>query len=131
MEAGVTVLNNTILVFHPQEHMVNVEVIPRLLCGGLTIIESQRIATFRVRCARNGLEDVLGVVLEHLLGGLSQLVRVVLVLLVQFLVRRCTILGEGGRVHGVAVSGWVGSVLARSRGHNALVQATCFEPHAT
>ena len=131
METGVAVLDHTVLVFHPQEHMVNVEVIPRLLCGGLTIIESQRVVTFRVRCARNGLEDVLGVVLEHLLGCRGQLVWIVLVRLVQLRVRSRTVLRQRGRVHGVAVSGWVGSVLARSRGHNALVRATRFEPHAT
>ena len=129
VEAGVTVLDHAILVLNPHEHMVRVEDVLALLTL-FVVTETQGVVTLVIGLAVDGLEDVLRVILEHPLGSVGQRVRVILVLLVKLLVRCGAILGKGGRVHGVAVSGRVATVLVRPRGNDALVRAAGLEPHA-
>ena len=131
MEAGVAVLDHTSLVLNPHEHVVRVQEVFARLVLVRVLTKTQRIVTRRVSLTVDRLEDVLGVVLEHLLRFFGQLARVVLVLLVQCLVRRGAVLGQGGRVNGVAVSGFVDVVLRRAGCHDALVRATGLEPNAT
>ena len=70
--------------------------------------------------------------LEHLLGLFSQLVRIVLELLVQLLVRRGAVLSQGRRIHGVSISRWVlGLVLRAGRREARIRVATGLEPHLT
>ena len=130
VEARVAVLDHTVLVLHPHEHVVRVEDILADLAL-LVVAKAQGVAAFVIGLAVDGLEDVLRIVLEHLLGRLGQLRRVVLVLLVQHLVCRGTILGQGGCVNGVAVRGFVDTVVRRAGGHDALVRTAGLQPHAT
>ena len=130
MEAGIAVLNHTVLVFDPHEHVVRVEDVFALLTLFI-VSEAQGVAALVIGFTVDGLEDVLGVVLEHLLGGVGQLARVILVLLVQLLVSGSAVLGQGRCVHGVAISCLVNAVLRRAGGNDALVRTTGLEPHTT
>ena len=130
METGITVLDHTVLVLHPHEHMVRVEDVLAYL-PLIILAEAQGIAAIWVRLSVDGLEDVLGVVLEHLLGLCGQLARVVLVLLMQFLVRCCAVLGQGRRVHGVTVGGLIDTIHRRTSCHDALIWPTGLEPNTT
>ena len=129
VETGVAVLNHTILVLHPHEHVVLVEgIFVGLICIR-QLTEPQRVVPVRIGLAVDGLEDVLRVILEHLLGRIRQLVRVVLELLVQFLVCCGAVLGQRRCVHRVTVSGFVDGVHRRASCHNALIRATSFKPN--
>ena len=132
VEAGVTVLDDTILVLNPNEHVVRVEeVLTGLVLVGV-VTETQRIVARRVSLAVDRLEDVLGVSLEHLLGLFGQLVGIVLELCLQLRVRRSTVLGEGRGVYGVAIGGRVlsdGVALRTSCGEAPVRAATGFEPY--
>ena len=130
METGVTVLNHTSLVLNPHEQVIRVEDVLADLTL-LVLAETQGVVALVIGLTVDGLEDVLGVVLEHLLRRVGKRARVVLVLLVQLLVGCCTILGQGRRVHGVAVSGFVDAVHRRASSNDTLVRATGLQPHAT
>ena len=130
MEAGIAVLNHTVLVFDPHEHVVRVEDVFALLTLFI-FSEAQGVVALVIGFTVDGLEDVLGVVLEHLLGGVGQLARVILVLLVQLLVSGSAVLGQGRGVDGVAISRFVNAVLRRAGGNDALVRTTALEPHTT
>ena len=130
METGVTVLNHTVLVLDPHEHMVRVkDVLAGLVLIGV-VTEAKGIVAFRIGLAVDSLGDVLGVVLEHLLGLFGELVRIVLVRLVQLRVCSRAVLRQRGRVHGVAISSDVSVLIhRRTRGNNATVSVTSLEPH--
>ena len=66
MEAGVTVLNYTVLVFHPHKHVVRVKDVLADL-SLLVLTESKSVFAFIIGLAVDGFENVLGVILEHLL----------------------------------------------------------------
>ena len=131
MEAGIAVLHHTIPVFNPNEHVVGVK---RILVG-LTCIrklaKTQRVVPIMIGLAIDRLEDVLGVILKHLLGLFGQLARIVLVLLVQNLVSRGTILGQGGSINGVSICCFVNTILRRAGSHDAFIRTTSLEPHTT
>ena len=130
VEAGVAVLNHAVLVFNPHEHVVRVQDVFTLLAL-FVVSEAQGVAAFVIGLTVDGLEDVLGVILEHLLGGVGQLGRVILVLLVQLLVCSSAVLGQGRGVDGVTVSCLVNPVLRRAGGNDALVRTTGLEPYTT
>ena len=68
VEARVAVLDLTLLVLHPHEHVVWVkEVLTSLVLVGV-VTETERVITFGIRLTVDGLENVLGVFLEHLLS---------------------------------------------------------------
>ena len=129
METSVAVLNDTVLVLNPHEHVVRVEDVFALLTL-FVLTEAQGVVTLVIGLTVDGLEDVLGVVLEHLLGLCGQLFRVVLVLLVQFLVGCSAVLGKGRCVHGVTVSCLVSTVHRWTGSNNALVRTTGLKPNA-
>ena len=130
METGVAVLDHTSLVLNPHEQVIRVEDVLADLTL-LVLAETQGVVALVIGLTVDGLEDVLGVVLEHLLGGVSQLARVILVLLVQLLVGCCAVLRQGRRVDSVTVSCFVDAVLRRAGCHDALVRAAGLQPHAT
>ena len=130
VEPGVAVLNHAILVFHPHKHVVWIEVVLSGMRRIRVVTETQRVVALWVSLAVDGLEDVLGVSLEHLLRLFRQLVRVALKLLVQVLVRRGTILGQRRSEHSVAISSRVLGFLLRTGRWEAPVRATTgLEPH--
>ena len=130
VETGVAVLDHPVLVFYPHEHVVRVEdVLAGLVLTGV-VTEAKGVVTVRVSLAVDRLGDVLGVVLEHLLGLFGELVRIVLVRLLQLRVRSRAVLRQRGRVHGVAISRDVSvPIHHRARGHNATVSVTSLKPH--
>ena len=130
MEAGVAVLDHAVLVLNPHEHMVRVQDIFTNLTL-FVISEAQGVVALIVGLTVDGLEDVLGVVLKHLLGFFGKLGRVVLILLVQLLVSSSTVLGQGRRVDSVTVSCFVNAVHRRTSSNNSLVRTTGLEPHTT
>ena len=67
VEARVTVLDYTVLVFDPHEDMVRIQDILAILAL-LVRAKAQGVFTLIVGFSVDGLEDVLGVVLKHLLG---------------------------------------------------------------
>ena len=67
VEARVTVLDYTVLVFDPHEDMVRIQDILAILAL-LVRAKTQGVFTLIVGFSVDGLEDVLGVVLKHLLG---------------------------------------------------------------
>ena len=128
MEAGVAVLNHAVLVFNPHEHMVRVQDVFALLTLFI-VSEAQGVVALVIGLTVDGLEDVLGVVLEHLLGGVGQLARVILVLLVQLLVRGSAVLGQGRGVDSVAISCFVNDVHRRASSNDAFIRTTGLEPY--
>ena len=134
VETCVAVLDDAVLVFYPHKHVVRVEEVLALLALVGVVTKAQRVVARRVGLTVNGLENVLGVVLEHLLGFFGQLVRVVLELLVQSCVCCSTVLGEGRCIYGVAISSWVlgNRVTLRAGCREAPVWVTTsFKPHLT
>ena len=128
METGVAVLDHTVLVLDPHEHVVRVEDVFTGLVLIRVITEAQGVFTLCVSLAVDRLGDVLGMSLEHLLGLFGELVRIVLVRLVQLRVRSRAVLRQRGRVHGVASSGDVRAIHCRAGGHNTAIGTTGFQP---
>ena len=130
VEACVAVLDHAVLVLNPHKDVVRVEDVFAFLTL-FVLAEAQGVVALVIGLTVDGLENVLGVILEHLLGGASQLARVVLVLLVQLLVRCGAVLGQRRRVDSVAVSSLINTVHRGASSHNALVRATGLEPYTT
>ena len=129
VEAGVATLDFTLLVLYPDEHVLRVEEVLTSLARIGVITEAQRVLTFRVCLAVDRFEDVLGVFLEHLLGLFSELVRIVLKLLVQCLVRCSAVFSQRRCKHGVAISCRVLGLVLRSGSREGVVRETAgFEP---
>ena len=130
VEAGVAVLDHAVFILHPYEQVVRVQDVLADLAL-LVVTEAQGVFTLVIGLAVDGLENVLGVRLKHFLGCLGDLVRIILVRLTQLLVRCRTVLGQGGCVHGVAISRLINAVKRRTGCHDALIGATGLQPHAT